>query len=188
MTWPTQHLTAEDLDAFHSASLTREAAQHLEDCSQCHALVHQDRALLQALESLPVFAPRADFADRVLARVHRPAPLTVRIRKPRSVALAALILIGLGASAGWSIINRALLASWIDATAMEIGRSIWIGFATLAQNLSEQPWVSGLLQVGSSTPALVALGSALLIGYPAAMMALRRLLVLPRSTGSNASW
>ena len=187
MTWPIRHLTAEDLDAFHSASLTAEASQHLNECDQCRTLVRQDRALVEALEALPVFAPRTDFADRILARVDCPVALPVRIGRPRRLALAASILIGLGASIGWSLINRTLLASWGDAAARGISRALWIGVATVAQNLTEQPWVSGLLQVGSSTGRLVVLVSALGLGYAAAMMALRRLLLLPRSV-SHANW
>lgn len=178
MTWPIRHLTAEDLDAFHSASLSPDANQHVHECDECRALLQQDLALVQSLEALPVFSPREGFADRVMVRVTAPAVVSVRWRR-RRLALAASVVIGLGASIVWSILNRPLLISWIDGAAQELGGAAWLSLATLAQNLSEQPWASELSRFGSSTGRLVLVGVVLILGYAAAMISLRRLMVQP---------
>ena len=51
--WPVNHLTADDLDAFHSASLTADAQEHLEDCEECRNMALLDRTVLNALATLP---------------------------------------------------------------------------------------------------------------------------------------
>lgn len=184
MTWPIRHLTADDLDAFHSASLSPDANQHIAECVECRALLQQDIALVQALEALPVFVPRKGFADRILDRVTAPVPVPVPSR--RRLALAASVLIGVGTSVVWSLINRPLLISWIDRVAGEIGRAAWVSLATVAQNLSEQPWASDISRFGSSTGRLILAGTVLAIGYAAAMISLRRLLVQPVQPVFNA--
>src|SRR5437867_907660 len=100
--WPINHLTADDLDAFHSASLSPEAREHLGECAECRTLTERDRRLLAALEHLPSFAPSRGFADRVMVRVEvaRPVPARTFARPPRRVAVAAGLLLALGTSIG----------------------------------------------------------------------------------------
>ena len=188
MTWPIQHLTAEDLDAFHSASLNPPAAKHVQECQECRALLEQDRVLVEALESLPLFDASADFADRVLERVGTPAPALARqVPLPRRLALAASVLVAMGGSAGWALFNRGLLLSWIDGLAAGAGRALWMTVATVADNLADLARVSPVPDLASSPGRLALVGTVLLIGYAAAMVALRRLLLLPGQPASHAN-
>ena len=188
MTWPIQHLTAEDLDAFHSASLNPTAAKHIQECQECRTLLEQDRVLVEALESLPLFDARADFADRVLERVGTPAPaLARRIPLRRRFALAASVLVALGASAGWALFNRGLLLSWMDGLAAGSGRALWMTVAAVADNLADLAQVSPVADLASSPGRLALVGTALVIGYAAAMVALRRLLLLPGRPAPHAN-
>lgn len=187
MTWPIKHFTADDLDAFHSASLSSDARQHLEECAECRELALADRALLNALTKLPSFEPSVGFADRVMARV-KLQPAARRVFQWPRVALAASLLIGLGASVGWSLFNRGVLLSWLNNSAAEIGRGLWLGVRVLAANLTEQPWFATLGQLLSSSGRVALIGSVLLVGYGVAMLALRRLLVPPSRPVPDANW
>lgn len=193
MQWPVNHLTADDLDAFHSASLSANAREHLTECDACRAMAHLDRAVLDALATLPSYAPGPQFADRVLARVERPAPARVAVLAPRSVAtwgrraLAASVFLGLGASIVWSLLNRELLLSWIQLSAAETGRSLWLGVRVVVANVTEQPWYAPLRDLASSPGRLIALVSGSLVAYAAAVVALRRLLTPPSRPVPNAN-
>jgi len=186
MTWPIQHLTAEDLDAFHSASLSPQSLQHLDECQDCRSLVERDRLVLQMLETLEPLSPREGFADRVLAQVARPAVVAVPVRR-RPVALAASVMVALGASVVWSLFNRALLGSWIERGGAVFRNLVWDGIATLAQNLSEQPWIASLREFGGSSGRIAVAASVLVAGYVAAMIAFRRLLLVP-APAANPKW
>ena len=185
MTWPIRHLTAEDLDAFHSASLSPETTKHLDECSECRSLVERDSALLEMLETLPTFAPRADLADRVIAKISQPAEAPARMPSRRPLALAASVAILLGASVVWSLFNRPLLGSLIARIGGGIGEFLWDGFATVAQNLADQPWLASVQQLAGSGPRLALTVGVLLAGYTAALVAFRRLLRQPVPVTSN---
>ena len=185
--WPISHLTADDLDAFHSASLSVAAREHLDECAECRALTQQDQALLDALAALPAFEPAAGFADRVMAKVALPRPAVVRLFSPR-LALAATVIVALGASIVWSLFNRTVLLSWLDQSAAAIGRGLWTGIRVVATNLTEQPWFAGVRGFASSTARLVLTGGGLLIAYGAAVYALRRLLLPPSRPVAHADW
>ncbi len=185
--WPINHLTADDLDAFHSASLSVEAREHLEECAECRTLTLQDQALLTALAKLAAFEPAPGFANRVMARVELSRPVLVRF-KARRLALAASVIVALGASIIWSLFNRTLLLSWLDHSATEIGHGLWVGVRVVATNLTEQPWFSGLRGFASSSARVALTGGGLLIGYGAAVYALRRLLVPPSRPVPHADW
>jgi predicted anti-sigma-YlaC factor YlaD len=185
--WPINHLTADDLDAFHSASLSVAARQHLDECAECRALTAQDRTLLDALAKLPAFEPAGGFADRVMAQVQVRAPVPVRSFRPNRVALAATVVVALGASIVWSLFNRAQLLSWLDQSAAEVGRALWLAVRVAATNLAEQSWFAGLRGLASSSGRLALAGGGLLIGYGVAVIALRRLLVPPSRPASHAN-
>jgi len=185
--WPIQHFTADDLDAFHSASLSVEAREHLEECAECRALVEQDRALIHELSRLPSFQPAPGFADRVLAQME-PRKAPIRIARPRRVALAASLGLALAASMIWSLLNRDLLLNWLNHSAAALGSSLWDGLRVAASNLTEQPWFESLRQFGSSTARVALVGGGLFVGYGAAVLALRRLLVPSSRPVPHANW
>jgi len=183
--WPINHLTADDLDAFHSASLSVEAKEHLEECEECRAMALLDQRVLDALAALPSYAPRPEFAERVLARIRRPEPAIVRLFRPRTragwvrVAFAASAVMSLGVSIVWSLFNRDLLLSWVHLSAAETGRMAWLGVRMVATNLTAQPWYAPLREFASSPGRLAALVGGSLIAYGVALAALRRLLTPP---------
>ena len=183
--WPINHLTAEDLDAFHSASLSDEMREHLGECEACRTMAELDRMVLDGLAALPALAPREDFADRVMAGIGTTAP----VRAPRlapsgrarwvRLAAAASVVVSLGASITWSLLNRDLLLSWIHFSTAEPGRLFWLGVRVVATNLTAQPWYSSLRELVASPGRLVAVVSGSLVVYGAALAALRRLLTPP---------
>lgn len=183
--WPTNHLTADDLDAFHSASPSRDATAHLAACETCRTMVLADRAVLAALAALPAFSPREGFVERVVAGTVQPAPAVAGVRRfatpawRRRLALAAMLLVGVGTSVVWSLLNRDLLLSWIQLAAAETGRVLWLGLRMAASNVTEQPWYAPLREFASSPGRLVAAMSGSLLAYAAAITALRRLLTPP---------
>ena len=181
MTWPIKHLTADDLDAFHSASLSVEDQKHLEECEDCRALVQQDSALLAALASLPRFEPSSGFADRVMARVEpaRAGGAVVPLLRRRRLAIAATLAVSLGASVVWSWFNRDLLLSWLNQSAAAVGSTMWTAVRVAAVNLTEQSWFAGLADFASSSGRLALAAGGLLVGYGAALFGLKRLLVPP---------
>lgn len=192
--WPINHLTADDLDAFHSASLSVESKEHLEECAECRSLALADRALLDALAKLPLFEPSPVFADRVMARVQLPKPGAVGVRRgwllrsPVRLALAASVVVALGASIIWSLFNRELLLSWLQLSAAETGQTVWLGVRVVATNLTTQPWYDSLRDFASSPERLAAVGAGALVSYGAAVYALRRLLTPPSRPVPHANW
>ena len=185
--WPINHLTAEDLDAFHSASLSPEAREHLGECAECRTLTERDRRLLAALEHLPSFAPSRGFADHVMASIEmaRPVPARRFARSPQRVAVAAALLLSLGTSIGWSLLNWTLLLSWLDRSAAGIGRALWMGVRIVASNLSGGGWLTALQEALSSSGRVALAGGLLLLAYGTALYALRRLLAVPASVGPH---
>ena len=192
--WPVYHLTADDLDAFHSASFPAHAREHLAECEECRTMAQLDRAVLDALAALPSYGPAPEFADRVLARVKQPAPALVRQLAPSSSvawrrrALAASLVLGIGASIAWSLFNRELLLSWINLSAAETGRSLWLGVRVVVANVTEQPWYAPLRELASSPGRLAALVTGSFLTYAAALVALRRLLTPPSRPVPHANW
>lgn len=191
--WPINHLTADDLDAFHTASETAQARTHIGECAECRSMVETDRMVVQALAALPAFSPRLDFADRVLARVRRPEPILVRLLRPaswaggRRLAIAAALVVSLGASILWSLFNRGLLLSWFQLAAEETGRTLWLGVRVVATNLAAQPWYLPLRDFASSPGRLALLVGGSLLAYVAALVAFRRVLSLPSGPVSHAN-
>ena len=192
--WPVNHLTADDLDAFHSASLSNAAREHLAECDECRTMAELDRAVLAALATLPSYAPAPHFADRVVARLQRPAPAIARVLAPRLPAswnrraLAATLVLGLGASIVWTLLNRTLLLSWINLAAAETGRSIWLGVRVAATNLTSQPWYAPLRDFASSPGRLALVIGGCLVLYAVALAAMRRLLTPPSRPVPHGNW
>ncbi len=179
MTWPTKHLTADDLDAFHSGSPGREMKLHLETCTECRDLVALDQRVLGMMAAMPSLAPSAQLADRIMARVQvssRSVPVLSypALTRRRLGAIAATVA-GMAASVAWTSANRTLLDGWLTRTGDTLiawGLDRWNNGVAL---LTSEPWFE-TLRIVSGTPARLALiGVAALMLYGAGIVALRRL-------------
>lgn len=63
------HLNAEEIELWALGLLPTARALHLAQCAACLSAAERERKLFRELVQLERFAPSADFADRVLARV-----------------------------------------------------------------------------------------------------------------------
>ena len=154
-----------------------------------------DRWLDERLAALPLFAPRADFSDRVMASVRVPDPFAIRsIRSarrrlfatPKSVAIAAslaLLVVGsMAASVAWTLANRDTMLAFGGWLATEAGQWAWVGLRATALTLMEQPWFTGFRGL-LDAPGRLALASAFgMLVYVTGVLALRRLLTVPAPT------
>ena len=69
MTDLAMHLTTEEIELWAQGLLPAARALHLADCSLCRVEAERERKVILELVQLPQFAPRAGFADRVMAHV-----------------------------------------------------------------------------------------------------------------------
>ena len=77
------HLGPDDLDAWLTGTPSPEIRAHVEECCTCLELVRAEEALAAQLAALPLYAPKADLADRVMASVYIPILLPfARCRRP----------------------------------------------------------------------------------------------------------
>jgi hypothetical protein len=74
MTDLTMHLTTDEIELWAQGLLPAARALHLSDCSLCRVEADRERKIILELVQLPKFAPRAGFADRVMAQVKVPTP------------------------------------------------------------------------------------------------------------------
>lgn len=190
-TLPMKHLTADDLDAFHSEAIGSDMRNHLDRCDDCRELVVLDRKVLAMLSRMPDLQPRSGFADRVMERVAVAPPVTVpvlsypRFTRRRLAGITALAT-GMAASAAWSVANRAALDAWLDRVGAGLlgwGTALWqngLGF------VSSQPWFDTVRELPDA-PGRLALGALLICGaYASGLFALRRLVTPSTGTVSNA--
>jgi hypothetical protein len=202
MTDPRQHhLSADDLDALLEQTASESAQSHLYGCSACRELAAAERALVRALEGLPRFAPSAEFADRVMARVtvrHKaPARSSLKLadmlrsdrRAMLRAAAVAVILVGaITASALWTLAHRDLLSLWGSQALAVVDGWLWLGLRTMAATVTAQPWygsVRDLLGSPGRLAVALALGS---VAYLAGLLALRRLVAFPSRPMPHANW
>jgi hypothetical protein len=192
------HLSDEDLDAWVSGVLPAARVSHLRNCPDCQALADQERVLVMRLEALPLFDPRPGFAERVMGRVDVPVTSIGDawrlwrgrvFANPMGVGIAAGVAVVLGgsvaASATWAAANQDTITgtgSWL----MTHGQQwFWQGVGMANGLLDQQAWYRSVR--GSLTPGriggLVALSAGL---YAMGLVALRRLLSLPRSQVARA--
>lgn len=77
---------------------------HAAGCPRCQARLEFESLLRRQLRTLPIPAPRAGFAERVLANAHRAQPRAVsaRVERRRAIgwAMAASLVLGLGLMLG----------------------------------------------------------------------------------------
>jgi hypothetical protein len=194
------HLTPDDFDAWLAGALLPAAQDHLAQCVACWERAETEREIVDLLGALPLMSPAPGFADRVMARVTVPQPLTapaaasLRSRifaTRRSMALAASLLVLVAGSMTGSVVwtlghqdTLAALGGWITSQA---GQAAWIAVRGVASTFMEQPWFAGFKALASS-PGRLALASALaLTAYLGGVLALRRLLALPAQQVAHAS-
>ncbi len=179
MTWPTKHLTADDLDAFHSGSSIQEMQLHLETCAECQQLIALDQRVLEMMSAMPSLAPSAQLADRIMARVQftsRSVPvLSYPALTRRRLGAIAAAVVGMAASVAWTSANRATLDGWLTRTGDALvawGLDRWNSGVAM---LTAEPWFE-TLRIASGTPArLAVIGVATLMLYGAGIVVLRRL-------------
>jgi hypothetical protein len=182
MTLPhPQHLTWDDLDDLLMGTERPAVHVHLETCAECRALAAADLDVVVQVQRLPQFAPRAGFADRVLAGVSavEPARLPVRpsARPWLSAASITLALAGLGTSLGWSLANQALLLSLrADAVAGMQGAA-----ATVLQALNglQQAGLVAALRDSVGGVGVGLIVTAVASAYLAGLLSLQRLVSVP---------
>jgi hypothetical protein len=199
---PAPHLSPDDVDAWLEGSLAPAAQQHLDACSTCQALVHAERELVDQLSVLPLFAPRADFSDRVMASVRVPDPFAIRslaaarrrlfaTRKSAAIAatFAVALLGSMVASAMWTLAHQDTLVAAGNWLLGETGRMAWVGLRGAALNLIEQPWYGGLRDLVAFNPTRLAVLSAVAsLAYVGGVLALRRLLAVPTQRVAHAAF
>jgi anti-sigma factor RsiW len=196
---PGPHLSPDDIDRWLDGTLPAPQAGHLDACQECLELVRAEREMAEQIALLPMMAPTAGFADRVMLSVHVPDPFAIRsmgaarrrlFATRRSLAVAAsLAVLLLGSMAGsivWTMSHQDTLASigsWLMAQGAQ---AAWLGLRGLATNVIEQPWYEGAKGlVGNPTRLAVASGVAS-VAYLGGVFALRRLLALPTQRVAHA--
>lgn len=188
--WPAPHLTADDLDAFHSGSLASDVRLHLETCEACRSLAAADLELVRGLESLPSFAPSEDFADRVMARVSIVKPSRVPLMSfPAWTRAHWLGLTGVAAvllaSVVWSAANRQAIELWLGGVWNNLLQAGWT-VLRLAAALLDHPWAADMRSAWLQPGRLAVAGVTLLVVYGSGVLALRRLLTPSAGPVSNA--
>ena len=190
-----RHLLPDELELLLDADLGLEAGfgvaplrAHVRECAGCGEALAEEAALADALGTLPHFAPRAGFADRVMADVHVFEPWhvalgdAVRSLVPASAPLRAAAAGGALAAGAlltavtlWVLARADVLAFTTDAAAARVREVLWGGLQDLAAALdgSAGPTTSA----GTVALALAMLVAALLVagtGLRAAAAASRR--------------
>lgn len=188
-----RHLLPDEFDLLVDADLGVEAGfgvaplrAHVRECEVCRAELAREEELADALGALPHFAPRAGFADRVMAEVqvfepwHVALADTVRGLVPqstplRAAAAAAALAMGalLTAVTAWVLARVDVLAFTTDAAAAQLREALWGGLQDVAGALAGAPAASA----GGVGLALAMLVAALLVagtGLRAAAAASRR--------------
>lgn len=66
------HLTTDELELWAQGLLGAARTFHLTECSLCRTEAERERKVILELVQLQEFAPRAGFADRVMAQVKVP--------------------------------------------------------------------------------------------------------------------
>src|ERR1041385_5115971 len=194
------HLTPDDLDAWLAGAATAESRRHVEDGGAFLELVRAEEALTAQLGALPLYPPRLDFADQVMASVAIPDPFAIRsleaarrrlLASPRSIAIAATIALvppgSMAASAARPLANREPLIPAGNWLAGETARWAWVGLRSAALNLIEQPWFDGFRSLVETPGRLAITSAALSLMYVSGILALRRLLAVPPRRVAHAN-
>jgi hypothetical protein len=173
----TRHLLPNEIDLLVDGDAGFGVAPlraHLAECTECRARVDELRAVVHAMDALPHFAPRARFADDVMAQVQVIEPWHVALAEsarrlvPASAPLRLLAATGAGiaaitisGSALW-LAFRADLATWVLNILLDRGRStVLTGAGDLAAGAGSTLPASGfaLLAIGATVLAASALAA-----------------------------
>ena len=193
-----EHLVPEDLDRWVAGELTGLRAQHLRRCPECQALADADRVLVMRLEALPLFDPKAEFADRVMEQVELPITSLAAasrmwrgrvVREPLTVAAAAGVAVILGgslaASAAWAAGNQDTITgagTWLMSQGQQW---FWQAVGAATALLEQQPWY-GAARAALTPGRLGALAGIMTGLYVGGVILLRRLLALPSPEAARA--
>ena len=196
---PGPHLSPDDVDRWLDGTLAPLQASHLDACQECLELLRAEREMAEQVALLPLMAPSAGFADRVMLAVNVPDPFSVRsfgaarrrlFASRRSLAVAASVsLLLLGSMAGsivWTLSHQDTLASIGSWLLAQGAQAAWVGLRGLATNLIEQPWYEGAKVVVGNPTRLAVASAAASLAYLGGVFALRRLLALPTQRVAHA--
>jgi hypothetical protein len=192
------HLSAEDLESWVTGSLPVRREAHLRACAECQALADAERVLVMRLEALPLFDPRPDFADRVIARVELPVtslagawrmwrgriardPITIGV----AAGVAALLGGSIAASATWAAGHQELILGtgrWLLTQGQQL---FWQGVGVGTALLEQQPWY-GAARAALTPGRVAALAGGVAALYAGGVIMLRRLLALPSPEAARA--
>lgn len=188
----SQHLTADELDAFLTESSSPRVLSHLGTCPACAVMVEADARLVAALATLPYFDPPRGFEERVLLAASKAASARAAIITPRAAAarpraLTALVVAGASMAAGfaWATAHPADAIRWSTPALQQSGHALWLSLQAAASGASAQPWFSSL----RDTLAMPGRTLLFFIGgagaYAIALTGFRRLMAEP---ATDAGW
>ena len=184
-----RHLLPEEIDQLvdgESGFGIQPLRAHIRRCEACRAELQEAQALADALEELPHFAPRSDFADRVMAQVqvfepwHVAATDSVRRWMPQSRPLRGLLVAVAASVAATGSLLTVWMLTHLDAV-LFFGRMVLgdareqVGSAvgsSVAGAVGEP--ALGALRLGGPLGVAIAL-TALLVAAVASVFTLRAL-------------
>lgn len=147
-----QGLVEESLDAAVRASVE----SHVAGCPRCRTEVVELQSLFAALRDLPVLAPSAGFADRVMAKV--------RVRRPAlDVAGAWLERIAPQTTRGWAaaaavlampVLGATVLIAWLMSQPGVSAQGLWTLGVGLAGDAASMSWQWAWARLAGSTLAV----------------------------------
>ncbi len=170
-----RHLLPNEIDLLLDGDAGFGGAQlrtHVDECADCRTRLDEARAVADALERLPHYAPRPGFADRVLGQVHIVEPWHVAARTtvqgliPESQPLRVLALAGAG------VASVAISAS---AIGIALSARLTVGSAAVVTGRVRDAVVGGLQDALASvfgTAAVAALRADGSLAIAAAAVAL----------------
>ncbi|MDX2192744.1 MAG: hypothetical protein NW201_05285 [Gemmatimonadales bacterium] len=184
-------LPPDDLDAWLAGAPTRAQRIQFETSEEYREALLEEHRLVELLQALPTVAPRAGFADRVMARVQVPAPAPVRRALPawatrRTLGIAATLAVSLGGSVWWTAANEALVRGLVGAATSTV-TGLWVPAAQAqVAAMAAHPWALRVEQLLGDPARAAAVASALGAAYLGGLLALRRLLAAPQATLAGA--
>ncbi len=192
------HITPDEIDAWLAGTLDSGRHRHLESCAECRELAETEGELVAQLTALPLLAPTAEFANRVLASLAAGQPALAFpswrdriLGSPRSHALAAglaaVAVASMGGSVAWSLSHQETITAAGAWFGNQAGQWFWVALRGGVSNLIEQPWYPDLRHLFGSPARLATLSAAASVLYLSGVLALRRLLAIPLPQASRAA-